>query len=79
MSGAVGDELHLTLSDKHPFQRRGQQRSVGFADGGVFGLEGGNFGLQAVEGLLHDQRWHGYFDGHQLFQPERAVAASPAG
>ena len=40
MSGAVGDELHLTLSDKHPFQRRGQQRSVGFADGGVFGFQG---------------------------------------
>ena len=50
MSGAVGDELHLTLSDKHPFQRRGQQRSVGFADGGVFGLEG-DLSLQNFDDL----------------------------
>jgi len=37
--GAVGDEPHSMLSGKHPLQRRRQQRGVGFADGGVFGLE----------------------------------------
>jgi hypothetical protein len=35
-----------------------------FADSGVFCLESGDLGLQAIEGLLGDQRVSGHFDGY---------------
>ena len=47
---AVGDELRSMLSGKHPLQHRRQQRGVGFADGGVFGLEG-DLSLQNFDDL----------------------------
>ena len=50
--GAAVGELPSAGCRKHPLQHRRQQRGVGLADGGVLGFEGGDFGLQAVEGLL---------------------------